>query len=98
MFVNVCYLRYIYIQTKNVFLQTLHRKKNVCFFKSLLLLQITDFGNAIDTKNQRSIKSCNGISYHYAAPEWIDSSSDFVPTTQCDVYRSDYSICFINRD
>ena len=65
----------------------------------MLFFQIADFANAVNTNNQNSNQCCRGITYQYAAPERIDPSNNSKPTTQCDVYRSDYnSRVFIQRN
>ena len=52
----------------------------------LYLFQISDFGCAFDKQNSDQIEIA-GITYPYAAPEWIAPINGFLPTFKCDIYR-----------
>jgi len=56
------------------------------------MFQIGDFGSAYNKKQTReneitAQRTFIGITYLYAAPEWIASENNFLPTRICDVYR-----------
>ena len=49
--------------------------------------QIGDFCCAYNKEQKQKPGKFMGITYPYAAPEWIASVDDFIPTAKCDVYR-----------